>query len=103
MKNTGSGGDATFLHPRINVREDVLRALPACASLNEQQWLALTMSLVHRVLLIQGPPGTGKTKTAAALVSAHAQMFAKILLVKNSVCGRKFNSIADAVLPLACC
>ena len=55
------------------------------------------------LFVLQGPPGTGKTKTAAALVSVHAQMFDNILLVKISVRGRKLNSIAGAMLPLASC
>ena len=91
VKSTGRSSDASFVNPRIAVCDDDLRAMPACALLNAQPWLAVKMSLYNRVLLIQGPPGTGKTTTAAALVSVHAQKFDKILVVKISVRGRKSN------------
>ena len=71
----------TLIHPPHKVPEDVLRIEPGCDRLNEEQRLAVKLSLEHHLLLIQGPPGTGKTTTATALMIFHAPYVNRILVV----------------------
>ena len=75
----------TLIHPPLHVPEVLLRLEPGCDRLNDQQRLAVKLSLEHHLLLIQGPPGTGKTTTATALMIVHARYVNRILVVLNLV------------------
>ena len=65
--------------------QEVLRDEPGCQRLNEEQRLAVQLSLDHHVVLIHGPPGTGKTTTATALMIVHATYVNRILVVSTLV------------------
>ena len=85
VKSMMPSNEATPIHPPLHVPEDVLRVVPGWERLNDQQRLAVKLSLEHHLLLIQGPPGTGKTTTATALMIVHARYVNRILVVLNLV------------------
>ena len=88
----------TLIHPPLKVPEDVLRLEPGCDRLNDEQRLAVKLSLEHHLLLIQGPPGTGKTTTSAALMLVHARYVNRILVVPNSVDSYEGSCVAPVSL-----